>query len=207
MSDDSTTAGSIASERSGVDGSGAESSGVDHDRSSGGSSGNSARIISSVVGLVVVGLIALLALGGPGTDVATSRLVDKRVPALQGETLDGGTYDIDAARGRWVLVNFFATWCPGCIDEHPDLVELEQYGKDTGAIEVVSIVFDDDPDKVADLFAELGGTWPVLNDSGQLAVTFQIAQVPESFLVDPSGVVVAHATGGITADEIIAAIG
>lgn len=169
--------------------------------------GHSARIAAIVVGLIVVGLIGLLAFGGTGTSQASSRLVDKRVPALAGETLDGGTYDIDSARGRWVLVNFFATWCPGCIDEHPDLVELEQYGQDTGAIEVVSVVFDDDPDKVAELFAELGGSWPVLNDDGRLAVTFQIAQVPESFLVDPSGVVVAHATGGITADEILAVIG
>ncbi len=172
-----------------------------------GAGGNSARIAATVVGLIVVALIGLLAFGGTGASQATSRLVDKRVPALAGETLAGGTYDIDSARGRWVLVNFFATWCPGCIDEHPDLVELEQYGKDTGAIEVVSIVFDDDPAKVADLFAELGGSWPVLNDDGRLAVTFQIAQVPESFLVDPSGVVVAHATGGVTADEIIEAIG
>lgn len=179
----------------------------DLDRFDNGAGGNSARIAAIVVGVIVVGLIGLLAFGGTGASQASSRLVDKRVPALTGETLDGGTYDIDSARGRWVLVNFFATWCPGCIDEHPDLVELEQYGKDTGAIEVVSIVFDDDPDRVAELFAELGGSWPVLNDDGRLAVTFQIAQVPESFLVDPSGVVVAHATGGITADEILAVIG
>ncbi|MEZ5375525.1 MAG: TlpA disulfide reductase family protein [Acidimicrobiales bacterium] len=171
-----------------------------------GSTGNTARTISIVVGVVVVAFIALLAYGGTNPTQASSRLVDKRVPAVQGETLAGGTYDIDSARGRWVLVNFFATWCPGCIDEHPDLVELEQYGNETGAIEVVSIVFDDDPDKVAELFAELGGSWPVLADDGQLAVTFQIAQVPESFLVDPSGVVVAHATGGIKADDIIAVI-
>ncbi len=167
--------------------------------------GNTARITAIIVGLIVVALIALLAFGGPGTDAASSRLVDKRVPAVAGETLDGGTYDIDAARGRWVLVNFFATWCPGCIDEHPDLVEIEQYGIDTGAIDVVSIVFDDDPDKVAQLFDELGGSWPVLDDP-KLAVTFQIAQVPESFLIDPSGVVVAHATGGIKAEDILAVI-
>ncbi len=172
-----------------------------------GATGNTARTISIIVGAVVVALIALLAFGGPATDAASSRLVDKRVPAVKGETLAGGTYDIDSARGRWVLVNFFATWCPGCVDEHPDLVRLEQYGEETGAIEVVSIVFDDDPDNVAELFAELGGSWPVLSDDGSLAVTFQIAQVPESFLIDPSGVVVAHATGGIKADDIIKAIG
>ncbi len=195
MTSDSTTEGSTA------DHAGSHDAGS-HDAPS----GNSARIASIVVGLVVVALIALLALGGPGADEASSRLVDKRVPPVAGETLDGGFYDIDSSRGRWVLVNFFATWCPGCIDEHPDLVRLEEYGKETGAIEVVSIVFDDDPDKVAALFDELGGSWPVLGDDGRFAVTFQIAQVPESFLVDPSGVVVAHATGGVTADEIISVI-
>ncbi|MEZ5227473.1 MAG: hypothetical protein R2710_12580 [Acidimicrobiales bacterium] len=66
-------------------------------------------------------------------------------------------------------------------------------------------MFDDDPDKVAELFAAARRVADVLADDGQLAVTFQIAQVPgESFLVDPSGVVVAQrATGGIKADDII----
>lgn len=166
---------------------------------------NSARVASIIVGVIVVALIALLAFGGPGADDEGSRLVDKRVPTVAGETLAGGTYDIDSARGRWVLVNFFATWCGPCIDEHPDLVELENHGAENGSIEVVSIVFDDDPDNVANLFADLGGSWPVLSDP-TLAVTFQVAQVPESFLVDPNGVVVAHVTGGIEADDIIQVI-
>jgi cytochrome c biogenesis protein CcmG/thiol:disulfide interchange protein DsbE len=167
-----------------------------------GGGGHSARILAVVVGVALVGLIAILALGGPGTDAETSRLIDKRVPEVAGPTLDGKTFDIDAERGRWVVVNFFATWCPPCVAEHPELVALEQYGADTGNVAVVSIVFDDDPAKVAALFAKLGGSWPVLSDP-TLPVTFQVAQVPESFIVDPSGVVVAHATGGIKADEVI----
>ncbi len=169
--------------------------------------GNGARIAAGAVGLVLVALIALFAFGGGSDDLASSRLLDKRVPAVKGDTLAGGTYDIDSARGRFVLVNFFATWCPPCIAEHPDLVELEAYGAETGNIELVSIVFDDDADKVEALFGELGGSWPVLDDSSAtLAVTFQVAQVPESFLIDPNGVVVAHLTGGIEADDVIAAI-
>ncbi len=167
---------------------------------------HAARNAASVVGVLLVALIALLALGGPGTDAASSRLIDRRVPDVSGATIDGGTYDIDAARGRWVLVNFFATWCAGCIDEHPELVELERWGQETGDIEIVSVVFQDRPEDVAALFDQLGGSWPVLGDSS-LAVTFQVAQIPESFLVDPNGVVVAHAVGGVQADDIKRAIG
>lgn len=171
----------------------------------GGPSGNTARNLSMVVGVVVVALIGLLAFGSATSDRPSSRLLGQRVPAISGVTLDGGHYDIDAAGGRWVLVNFFATWCPGCIVEHPELVRLEEWGEATGQIEVVSIVFDDSPSQVAALFDRLGGTWPVLDDP-TLAVAFQIAQVPESFLVDPNGIVVVHATGGIEADPIIDAI-
>lgn len=164
-----------------------------------------ARNASIAVGVVLIGLIALFIFGGSNQDTRTSRLLDSRVPAIAGPTLDGGSYDIGAARGRWVLVNFFAEWCPGCIVEHPELVELEHYGVDTGAIEVVSVVFDDSPEKVQSLFDRMGGSWPVLDDPS-LAVTFQVAQIPESFLVDPNGVVVMHVVGGVEADDIITII-
>ncbi len=168
---------------------------------------NRARNSAIVVGGVLVGLIALLAFGAPGRDneTAASQLLGRRVPAISGPTLDGGTYDIDLAAGRWVLINFFATWCAGCITEHPELVALDQWGATNGELELVSVVFDDQPENVAALFEKLGGTWPVLN-APSTAVDFQIRQVPESFLVNPDGVVVAHIISGITADQVIGQI-
>ncbi len=169
--------------------------------------GHPARTAAIGVGIVLAALIALFAFGGGfgGTtsdEAADSPLLGRRVPAIAGTSLEGEAFDIDQLRGQWTLVNFFATWCPPCIAEHPELIELETWGAETGQLSLVSIVFDDEPDNVAELFDELGGSWPVLNAPGSV-VDFQIRRVPESFLVNPDGVVVARAISGIDADAII----
>jgi cytochrome c biogenesis protein CcmG, thiol:disulfide interchange protein DsbE len=171
-------------------------------------SSNRVRTAALAVGVVVVSLITLLAVSGGGDfdDVEANRLLGKKVPVLVGPTLDGANYDIDNARGRWVLVNFFATWCAPCRAEHPELVALEAWGAETGQLELLSIVFDDDPQNVSDLFAELGGSWPVM-DAPATVVDFQLRRVPESLLVNPDGVVVAQFISGVRADQIIAEIG
>lgn len=155
-----------------------------------------ARWISIAVGVVLLALVGVLAT----RDSAASRLVkspllEKPVPALSGTAMDGTAYDIDDQRGGWVLVNFFATWCQPCIEEHDDLDRLA----DGGRIDVVSVVFSDDEEDVERFFEERGGDWPVLaDDDGAVATTFGVARVPESYLVAPSGIVVGKVTGGIS---------
>lgn len=160
--------------------------------------------------IVIAGVLALLVglfvWTDPGGDPESeSAVLGHRVPSIAGTTLDGEPYNIDNQRGRWVLVNFFATWCPTCVTEHPDLVELEDWGAETDSLRLVSIVFDDDPDEVAALFEQLGGSWPVL-DSPSAAIDFQVRRVPESYLVNPDGVVVAQVVSGVDADWVKAQV-
>lgn len=173
----------------------------------------SIRTASIVVGLVVMALIVLLAVGGGDPEGESSAVLGRRVPAivgvplegLAGDSVDGAgnlvRYNIDARRGEWVLVNFFATWCPGCITEHPELVALERWGGDN-RLSIVAVVFDDpDTGAIQAFFADQGGGWPVIDDPGA-AIEFQIAQIPESFLVAPSGLVVEHYVGGLSATAV-----
>ncbi len=165
------------------------------------------KIGTGVVAAVLVGFIAVLATsdGGDGIGRVDSPLIGRAVPELVGTTLDGSTYDIDSARGTWTVINFFASWCVPCQAEHPELVEFADRHRD-GSAQVVSVVMGDTESAVREFFDERGGDWPVILDAASAPAEFVVTQVPETFLVAPSGLVVAKWIGQITADTIDAAI-
>jgi cytochrome c biogenesis protein CcmG/thiol:disulfide interchange protein DsbE len=157
-----------------------------------------AFIAALVVAALLVPFIIVLATRDPATDRSTeSPLVGRAAPPIVTTTLDGEPFDLDALRGQWVVVNFFATWCTPCRVEHPELVAFSEAHEEAGDASVLSVVFDDQPENVAAFFAEQGGSWPVV-DGGGVILDWAVAQVPESFIVAPTGLVAAKVTGGVT---------
>jgi len=166
-----------------------------------------ARNLAIGVGIVLVLFVGLLATRSPSEErFGPNPLVGRAVPAVDGATLDGSTVNIDALRGKWVVVNFFATWCTPCIVEHPELVRFAEEHAADGSAQVISIAYDTEPESLRTFFAENDGDWPVVvGDDARLALEFGVTGVPESFLVAPSGQVVAHFRG-VTADALDAEI-
>lgn len=165
-------------------------------------------IVSAVVAVLAIGFVAVLATREPATDRRRdSPLIGKVVPPLAGETLAGGNFDIDDQQGRWVLVNFFATWCVPCRIEHPELDAFDGAHRRAGDAVLVSVLFDDDPASAREFFDRNGGDWPVVLDGdGLIASAFGTPKVPESYLVTPNGRVAAKFTGGVTRDGLDRAI-
>jgi cytochrome c biogenesis protein CcmG/thiol:disulfide interchange protein DsbE len=108
------------------------------------------------------------------------------------------------------VVNFFATWCTPCRIEHPQLVEFTERHASAGDVEVVSVAFDDEAARIEEYFAENGGDWTVIpQDTNRAALEFGVTGVPESYVIDPNGLVVAKFEG-VTSDgldEVLAAAG
>jgi peroxiredoxin len=106
--------------------------------------------------------------------------------------LQGKTWTLSQLRGKVVLVNFWATWCPPCRKEMPDLQELYDRFKDQGF--VILAVSDEDAGKVKPFVAERNVTYPILLDPGRkVNELFQIEGIPKSFVYDRKGALVAQA--------------
>jgi cytochrome c biogenesis protein CcmG, thiol:disulfide interchange protein DsbE len=162
--------------------------------------GHTALVAAAAVATVVLLLVVVLNGSEPAKDrITESPLLGEVAPAIEATELDGDPFDLDALRGQWVVLNFFATWCAPCRQEHPELVSFHRRHVQLGDAIVVSVVYDDDRASVEEFFDENGGDWPVVaGDSGRIALDYGVAGVPESYLVDPNGFVRAKLTGGVT---------
>jgi len=165
-----------------------------------------ARNAAIVVGILLVGLIALLATRGTSTPIS-SRIVGQAAPDFSGTTLDGSTFRMTNHRGEWVLVNFFATWCTPCRLEDPQIQQFVDSHK-SDPVKVVSVAFSDDASSISAYWVKERNTWSVIStDTGLIALDYGVTKVPESYMVAPSGLVVAGFLGGVTAsglDKVIA---
>jgi thiol-disulfide isomerase/thioredoxin len=116
-------------------------------------------------------------------------------PPLQAQDLLGKPVNKDNWAGKVVLVNFWATWCPPCRVEIPELLELKREFKDR--LEIVGISEDDDPPESVLKFArQKGMTYPVVMATPQLIEAYGgVPALPTSFLIDTQGRVVQKHSG------------
>jgi cytochrome c biogenesis protein CcmG/thiol:disulfide interchange protein DsbE len=165
-------------------------------------------ISAAVLAVVVVALVALLATRPPSSERKTrSPLLGEIAPETAGRTLDGHTVDIDSLRGRWVFVNFFASWCTPCQIEQPELQAFVREHADEGDAALVGITYDNKASDARAFFAKNGGGWPVIDDpKDSIGVAYGVAKVPETFVISPDGVVVEHFPGGVTTKALDAVI-
>jgi len=118
---------------------------------------------------------------------------------------DGTHYTLSGLRGKWVLVNFWAPWCPLCIQEIPDLILLQQQHKDLQVIGVA--VMYKSRKEVMDTVSKQSISYPIVFGNEDIAGDFGgMDGMPTSFLYSPSGKLVGRHQGPLTQNEIEQAI-
>jgi cytochrome c biogenesis protein CcmG, thiol:disulfide interchange protein DsbE len=158
------------------------------------------RLIALMIGVATLALVGILATRQTAAERSTtSPLVGRVAPEITGnDILTGRRVQLSSFEGRWTLVNFFGTWCPPCVREHPEIVAFAQANPE---VRVLSVINEDTPENVRDFFAENGGDWPVL-DSTRAAVDYGITGLPESYLVAPSGQVAVWFKGALSQSRL-----
>lgn len=106
-------------------------------------------------------------------------------------------------RGKWVLVNFWATWCPPCQAEIPELIALHNAHKDRDLV-VIGVLLDYYSAKAAlDYAASRGVTYPLVLGNYKMAVPMGGVEVlPTTYLYDPTGKLVSYQAGAITRESV-----
>jgi len=154
-----------------------------------------------IVPLVVLPLVAVLFVGfGRDPSVIPSPLIGKPMPSFSLTALDGTTLSSRDLAGKPVIVNFWASWCPPCAEEHPVLLDLaKRYGD---RVTVVGILYNDDAEGAARFLSRYGdGGWAdLLDPSGGTAVDYGVTGPPETFFIDAAGIVRGKQIGPVTSD-------
>jgi cytochrome c biogenesis protein CcmG/thiol:disulfide interchange protein DsbE len=106
-------------------------------------------------------------------------------PNFELPDLSGKLVPLRSLRGRPVLVSFFATWCPPCVEETPSLEELARSVGNKATVLMVSV--DEDLDALKRFFAKGSPALVVRDESRKVPLSFGTSKYPETFLVDAAG--------------------
>jgi cytochrome c biogenesis protein CcmG/thiol:disulfide interchange protein DsbE len=161
------------------------------------------RTVIWVGALITTALVAVL-MSGLGRDPKRidSPLVGKPAPRFALTSVSNGqSIDITSFRGKPVVLNFWATWCGPCWEEHPTLTETSRVMGER--VQFLGVVFQDDPVKIQDFLRQRGSAYPtVIDDRGQTAMAYGVGGVPETFILDENGTIVAKHDGPISSEEL-----
>ncbi|MBF0621085.1 MAG: DsbE family thiol:disulfide interchange protein [Magnetococcales bacterium] len=148
---------------------------------------------------VVLGIIALFAMGlqNDPRDIPTP-LISKPASDFSEPSLKGdATITLTDYRGKWVLLNFWGSWCISCVAEHPYLIQLADQVKDRDDFLIIGVDFKDTREGAFRFLQRHGdpGYQHLFDPKQRVAIDWGVYGAPESFLIDPTGIIRLKHTG------------
>ncbi len=134
------------------------------------------------------------------SSVQAAETIDYSLPDL-----DGKVHSLSDYKGKWVIVNYWATWCPPCLEEIPDLVAFhERHARQGGDVVVLGVNFEDiSAEQLANFVEGQMITYPILRSEPTAATPLgPIPGLPTTYIVAPDGTPVARQVGPVTGEQL-----
>ena len=154
----------------------------------------------------LLGLLLCMALVAPHYPAQAAN-VGNTLPAYSFERLEGGAVELPPKDGKIYVINLWATWCPPCRTEMPDLQAFYDKYKDSSNVGIYLINHAEQPNKIREFLRKGNFSMPVLLDpAGQGAKMLSTRALPTTVVVDASGKVLFRKVGAVTLSELERAV-
>ena len=148
-------------------------------------------LLTSVV--ITIGLLVL-----PGCGLTAAPVVGYPAPDFTLTDLDGNAVRLSDFRGKVVFLNFWATWCPPCRAEMPEMEELHQEYQDKDVV-IIGVDLGEFRSSVKSFVEENGYSWTfVIDSTGEVARDYMVTGIPSSFSIDEDGIIRALQVGAMS---------
>lgn len=161
------------------------------------------KVIAAVVIIALFAVAMVNAMGNEETILENQKTgleVGNKAPDFELKTLSGGTSKLSDYKGKKVMLNFWATWCPPCKAEMPAMQKFYEANKDN--VEILAVNMDTQND-VAGFIKEKGITFPILLDEkNEVNQNYQILSIPTTFFIDEQGIITHKFIGSMKEEDM-----
>lgn len=160
-------------------------------------------VIVALVGWAIYDFVISSDSADKEEDAEVGLEVGNKAPDFELETMDGDPIKLSELKGEKVMVNFWATWCPPCRAEIPDLQEFHE-DTDINILAVNLTNTEESFDNIPKFAKNFGMEFPILLDEeSEVSTKYEIQPIPSSFMIDSSGIIKYKALGAMNYDLMI----